>query len=61
MIPAAGTRFQRDAGIHDGPETLFKDIMRRNMQEVVMHMDYVGTICTLDGHVSVYQDGQGTV
>ncbi|WDL97710.1 FAD-dependent oxidoreductase [Alicyclobacillus sp. ALC3] len=30
MIPAAGTRFQRDLGIDDRPETLFEDIMKKN-------------------------------
>lgn len=30
MIPAAGTRFQRDLGIDDSPETLFADIMKKN-------------------------------
>ncbi len=30
MIPAAGTRFQRELGMIDSPETLFGDIMRKN-------------------------------
>ncbi len=30
MIPAAGTRFQRDAGIIEGPEDLAEDIFRKN-------------------------------
>ena len=33
MIPAAGTRFQREAGIHDSPETMAQDIFRKNNQE----------------------------
>jgi len=30
MIPAAGTRFQIEAGIEDTPDTLFEDIMHKN-------------------------------
>jgi fumarate reductase flavoprotein subunit len=30
MIPAAGTRFQQDAGIHETPETFAADILRKN-------------------------------
>lgn len=30
MIPAAGTRFQNEAGIADSPEFLYEDIMRKN-------------------------------
>jgi fumarate reductase flavoprotein subunit len=30
MIPAAGTRFQRAAGIEEGPEDLAQDIFRKN-------------------------------
>ena len=33
MIPAAGTRFQREAGFHDSPETMAQDIFRKNNQE----------------------------
>ena len=34
FIPAAGTRFQRAAGIHDSPEQLFSDIARKNGHRV---------------------------
>ena len=33
MIPAAGTRFQSQAGIHDSPELMAQDIFRKNNQE----------------------------
>lgn len=29
MVPAAGTRWQRDAGIEDSPETFYDDVMRK--------------------------------
>lgn len=30
MIPAAGTRFQRELGIEDSPQRLYEDILRKN-------------------------------
>ncbi|MCZ6891621.1 MAG: FAD-dependent oxidoreductase [Chloroflexi bacterium] len=33
MIPAAGTRFQSQAGIHDSPELMAQDIFRKNNRE----------------------------
>src|SRR5512136_1069218 len=33
MIPAAGTRFQKVAGIDDSPETMAEDIFKKNHYE----------------------------
>jgi fumarate reductase flavoprotein subunit len=33
MIPAAGTRFQRDAGVQDSPDRFAEDIFRKNKHE----------------------------
>jgi fumarate reductase flavoprotein subunit len=42
MIPAAGTRFQKAAGIEEGPKDLAKDIFRKNHNssdpEITMHL-----------------------
>jgi fumarate reductase flavoprotein subunit len=42
MIPAAGTRFQKAAGIEEGPEDLAQDIFRKNHNssdpEMTMHL-----------------------
>ncbi|MBW2067046.1 MAG: FAD-dependent oxidoreductase, partial [Deltaproteobacteria bacterium] len=30
MVPAAGTRFQKDAGVEDSPELMAEEILKKN-------------------------------
>jgi len=56
FIPAAGTRYQRAAGIDDSPELFAADVLRKNHDEADARM--VATVCRAIGPTLEWLDDQ---